>query len=91
MAKLDENYRPVVKNNAVVEIPAGSTAVRQAIMKYKPKVGLHGHIHECQAMRKIGETQCFNPGSDYSAGVLKGLIVDLDDSGQVVGHLFTAG
>jgi Icc-related predicted phosphoesterase len=91
VAKLDENFRPIVKNNAVVEIPAGSTAVRQAIMKYQPKVGLHGHIHECQAMRKLGETPCFNPGSDYSSGVLKGLIVDLDDSGQVVGHLFTAG
>jgi Icc-related predicted phosphoesterase len=91
VAKLDEDFRPVVKNNAIVQIPAGSSAVRQAIVKYQPKVGLHGHIHECQAMRKIGETPCFNPGSDYSAGVLKGLIVDLDDSGEVVGHLFTAG
>jgi uncharacterized protein len=91
VAQLDKDFRPVTRNNAIVEIPAGSTAVREAILKYQPTVGLHGHIHECQAMRKIGATACFNPGSDYSAGVLKGLIVDLDDSGQLVGHLFTAG
>jgi hypothetical protein len=42
-------------------------------------------------MRVLGKTRCFNPGSDYSAGVLKGLIVDFGDDGGITGHLFTAG
>jgi uncharacterized protein len=88
---LDENFRPIVRNNAVVEIPAGSTAVRDAISRYQPVAGLHGHIHEAQGMRQIGRTACFNPGSDYSAGVLKGLIVDFAADGEITGHLFTAG
>ncbi|HEX4009295.1 MAG TPA: hypothetical protein VHX62_04780 [Solirubrobacteraceae bacterium] len=88
---LDENLRPVVRNNAVVEIPVGSTAVRDAIGRYQPVAALHGHIHEAQGMRQIGKTACFNPGSDYSAGVLKGLIVDFAADGGITGHLFTAG
>jgi Icc-related predicted phosphoesterase len=88
---LDDDLRPIVRNNAVVEIPAGSTAVRDAIQRYAPVAGLHGHIHEAQGMRVLGKTRCFNPGSDYSAGVLKGLIVDFGDDGGITGHLFTAG
>jgi uncharacterized protein len=88
---LDEDLRPVVRNNAVVEVPVGSTAVRDAIIRYEPVAGLHGHIHEAQGTRIIAKTRCFNPGSDYSAGVLKGLIIDFADDGSVSGHLFTAG
>lgn len=88
---LDEDFRPIVRNNSIVEIPAGSTAVRDAIEHYSPIAGLHGHIHEAQGMRVIGETRCFNPGSDYSAGILKGLIVDFGEGGEITGHLFTAG
>jgi Icc-related predicted phosphoesterase len=80
-----------VRNNAVVEIPAGSTAVREAITRYQPVAGLHGHIHEAYGTRTIGKTRCFNPGSDYSAGVLKGLIVDFAEDGSITGHLFTVG
>jgi len=89
--ELDENLRPVTRNNAIVEIPVGSTAVRDAILRYSPVAGLHGHIHEAQGMRMIGNSRCFNPGSDYSAGVLKGLIVDFAENGEITGHLFTAG
>jgi uncharacterized protein len=88
---LDDDLRPIVRNNAVVEIPAGSTAVRDAIERYAPVAGLHGHIHEAHGMRVVGQTRCFNPGSDYSAGVLKGLIVDFGEDGNITGHLFTAG
>lgn len=88
---LDDDFRPIVRNNSIVEVPAGSTAVREAIEQYAPVAGLHGHIHEAHGMRILGRTRCFNPGSDYSAGVLKGLIVDFDEEGNITGHLFTAG
>lgn len=88
---LDEDFRPIVRNNSIVEVPAGSTAVRAAIEHYAPVAGLHGHIHEAQGMRVVGSTRCFNPGSDYSAGILKGLIVDFGEDGNITGHLFTAG
>ena len=89
--KLDEEFRPVLDHGQPVEIPVGSTAVRQAIERYQPVAGLHGHIHESQHVTRIGQSWCFNPGSDYSSGVLKGLILDLDDSGDVRNHLFTSG
>jgi Icc-related predicted phosphoesterase len=91
VVQLDEDLRPVTRNNVIVEVPAGSTAVRDAIMEYQPVVGLHGHIHEALGMKMLGQTRCLNPGSDYSAGVLKGVLVDFDERGQVVGHLFTSG
>jgi uncharacterized protein len=58
---------------------AGSTAVRAMIEKYQPALGLHGHIHESRGIAKIGRTTCANPGSEYSEGILKAIIVNLDD------------
>src|SRR5487761_486442 len=43
-------------------IPVGSHAVRDAIKRYQPVVGLHGHIHESRGAQKIGRTLCVNPG-----------------------------
>ena len=57
---------------------AGSTAVRKIIEKYQPLVGLHGHIHESRGVVKIGRTTCFNPGSEYSEGVLRGVLLDIE-------------
>lgn len=91
VAKLDEEFRPVIEYGAAVEVPVGSTAVREAIAAYQPAVALHGHIHECQGAHRIGKTVCLNPGSDYSSGVLKGVIVDLDADGSYSHHLFTSG
>lgn len=64
--------RPVVGE----EISAGSTAVRETIERHQPMLSLHGHIHESRGVRKIGQTQCVNPGSEYSEGVLNAAIVD---------------
>lgn len=89
--KLDGSFRPVVEHGAPVEIPAGSTAVRDAILKYRPTVGLHGHVHESHGFTRIGETVCINPGSDYSAGALRGVIVDFNSEGKVEEYLLTAG
>jgi Icc-related predicted phosphoesterase len=55
----------------------GSKAVREAIEKYNPLLGLHGHIHESRGVFKVGKTTCINPGSEYSEGLLRGVIVAL--------------
>lgn len=89
--KLDEELRPVIKHGNFVEQPVGSTAVRAAIERYQPVAGLHGHIHESANATKIGRSWCFNPGSEYASGILKGLILDLEENGDVRDHLFTNG
>ncbi len=60
--------------------PVGSKAVRQAIEKFQPLLGLHGHIHESKGITTIGRTLCINPGSIYEEGTLLGAVVDLDGS-----------
>jgi uncharacterized protein len=58
-------------------VHVGSTAVRTAIERYQPLLGLHGHIHESKGFSEIGRTVCANPGSIYTEGVLQGLVLDL--------------
>lgn len=69
---------------------AGSVAVREAIEKFKPMLGLHGHIHESQSVAKIGRTTCVNPGSEYAEGILRGCLVTFVD-GEVQGYQMTSG
>jgi Icc-related predicted phosphoesterase len=88
---LDDELRPVLKGGALVEIPAGSVAVRDAIVNYRPVAGLHGHIHESPGMTRIGSTVCLNPGSEYSSGILKGVLLDLNADGEYHDHLLTTG
>ena len=83
--------RPVIRGGRPSIIPVGSKAVRDVIKKYQPEVGLHGHIHESRAAQKIGSTMCLNPGSDYSADVLRGAIVDFAEDGSYIDFLFTSG
>ena len=89
--KLDGDFRPVLKNGTPIEVPVGSTAVREAIERYQPVVAMHGHIHESPGAMQIGRSWCFNPGSEYGSGVLKGLIVDLEEDGSMRSYLFTNG
>lgn len=75
--KLDTSLdppRPVVGE----EISAGSTAVRGAIEEYGPTLSLHGHIHECRGIQRIGHTTCVNPGSEYGEGILRSAVIDFD-------------
>ena len=88
--KLDKNLKPVVSGGDVVMASAGSAAVRGSIEKYQPLVGLHGHIHESRGMVRIGRTMCFNPGSEYASGILKGVLCELDDD-AVRSYLLTSG
>ncbi len=89
--ELDETLKPVIRGGRPSFIPVGSKAVREAIKRYQPVVGLHGHIHESRAAQKIGDTLCLNPGSDYTADVLRGAVVDIADDGSYLDFLFTAG
>jgi Icc-related predicted phosphoesterase len=88
---LDPSYRPVVEHGMIAQTAAGSTAVRTAIERYEPVVSVHGHIHEGRGLYRLGPTRCFNPGCDYSAGVLQGLVLDFADSGEYLQHVFTSG
>jgi hypothetical protein len=88
--KLNENLQPTTGRDGKYEmIPAGSTAVRGAIEKHQPLLGLHGHIHEGRGVFKLGRTLCINPSSEYTEGVLRGVVIDLSDKG--VGYLLTSG
>jgi Icc-related predicted phosphoesterase len=68
----------------------GSTSVRKMIEKYQPLISLHGHIHESRGAEKIGKTLCINPGSEYTEGILRGVIVNLNQY-KVKGYQFTSG
>jgi Icc-related predicted phosphoesterase len=76
--KLDASLRPVYEGGRPTFIPVGSTSVRKVIEKYQPLLGLHGHIHESPGLVKIGKTQCINPGSEYSEGILRAYVVELE-------------
>jgi Icc-related predicted phosphoesterase len=71
--------------------PVGSTAVREAIERQRPLLGLHGHVHESAGVEKIGRTVCINPGSDYGDGILRGAIVELDRDRGVRNWQLTQG
>ncbi|MGD0424173.1 MAG: hypothetical protein ABSA92_12065 [Candidatus Bathyarchaeia archaeon] len=88
--KLDENLKPVYGGSEIILIPGGSTAVRSAIEKQQPVLGLHGHIHESRGFVKLGRTLCLNPGSEYTEGMLHGVVVELDEKG-VRNYLLTVG
>jgi len=89
--ELDDTLKPVIRGGRPSIIPVGSHAVREAIKRYQPVVGLHGHIHESRGAQKIGRTLCVNPGSDYSSGVLRGAVIDLAQDGSCLDFLLTTG
>jgi len=80
----------IVQGGQPVLHGAGSVAVREAIEKYNPMLGLHGHIHESQSVAKLGRTTCINPGSEYAEGILRGCLVTFVD-GEVLGYQMTSG
>jgi Icc-related predicted phosphoesterase len=87
---LDADLRPQIGPQGVVMAAAGSSAVRTLITKYQPLLALHGHIHESKGVAKIGRTLCLNPGSEYSEGILRGLLVTIDGD-RVESHMMTSG
>jgi Icc-related predicted phosphoesterase len=81
---------PVIQGGQMIMKGAGSKSVRNAIEKYKPMLGLHGHIHESQSVAKIGRTTCINPGSEYGEGILRGCLVNFAE-GEIIGSQMTSG
>ena len=88
--QLDETLKPVVSGGQVLMTSAGSTAVRDSIEKHQPLAGIHGHIHESRGVVKIGRTLCFNPGSEYNSGILRGLLCELEGD-NVKSYVLTSG
>ncbi len=88
--KVDENLKIVYKGGGTVLTSVGSTAVKAFIEKYQPLLGLHGHIHECKGVDKIGKTPIINPGSEYITGTLSAVLINIDEKG-VKGHRFIMG
>lgn len=88
--KLDDTLKPIMIAGQPQMIPVGSIAVKNIILKHQPLVGLHGHIHESRGAIMIGRTKCFNPGSEYGIGILRGLILNLGDRG-IKNYLFSSG
>jgi Icc-related predicted phosphoesterase len=80
--KLDKNLRPVYTLGNPEFANVGSKSVRKFLEKYQPLVSLHGHIHEASGIEQIGKTTAFNPGSEYTSGVFKSVVVELDQKGM---------
>lgn len=72
--ELDKNLKVKVDASGQKVTHVGSKAVFRFIKEYQPYLGLHGHIHESPGFENIGKTLCFNPGSEYGEGILKGAI-----------------
>ncbi len=93
--KLTKDLKPITAGGYVNTQPVGSVSVRRIIEEYPPIVGLHGHVHESGG---IDYVQCksgssvpvLNPGSDYNAGILRGIIVELE-GGSMKRYTFTKG
>lgn len=79
--ELDENLKMKASGSGVSTKSVGSVAVRNSIEKYQPLLALVGHVHEGKGHARIGRTLCINPGSEYTEGILRGVIIDLDKKG----------
>jgi Icc-related predicted phosphoesterase len=87
---LDANLRPI--HGGAVMKPVGSTAVREAILRYQPLLSVHGHIHESRGVCRLGRTMAINPGSVYGDGVLQGALLELNaKKGKVDKYLLVNG
>jgi Icc-related predicted phosphoesterase len=88
---LDKNLRPTHGGAALK--PVGSTAVRDALLKYEPPLSVHGHIHESRGVKKLGRrTLAVNPGSSYADGVLQGAVLDLNEKkGKISRYILVNG
>lgn len=79
--KLDKTLKPETVAGSVIYEHVGSKSIREAIEKYQPLIGLHGHIHEAYGAEKLGNTLVINPGSEYGEGILRGFIIEISEKG----------
>jgi Icc-related predicted phosphoesterase len=71
-------------------VPVGSTAVREAIEKDQPLLGLPGRIHESKGARKIGHTLRLSSGSSDNSGNIDGVLLVPED-GKIKRWQFVTG
>jgi uncharacterized protein len=88
--ELDENLKVKTLGGQILMKPVGSTEVRKFIEKVQPLLSLHGHIHEAPGYTRIGRTLCMNPGSEYSAGILRAAIINLERN-KIKGYILVSG
>jgi Icc-related predicted phosphoesterase len=74
-AEIDGEFRIVRDGGQPRPIPVGSQSVRELIERVEPGLGLHGHVHESRAVANLGRSVVVNPGSEYTEGVLRGVLV----------------
>jgi uncharacterized protein len=84
---VDAELRPVIKGGVPTITGVGSTAVRTAIERFQPMLA----IHESRGEARLGRTVCLNPGSEYSEGVLRGVIVTLSEQKGLKGYQLVSG
>lgn len=89
--ELTSDLQMVTSAGGLNMIPVGSTAVRDAIVKYRPLIGLHGHIHESRGVTSLDGVPITNPGSEYSEGILDGVVIDLDKKKGIVNTTLVRG
>jgi hypothetical protein len=87
--ELDATMRPT--HGGAVMKPVGSTAVRDAIVRYQPPLSVHGHIHESRGVAKMGRTLTVNPGSSYGDGVLQAALIDINLKNGKVKYVLVNG
>jgi len=90
-ARLDETLKPIVQGGQIAMTGVGSSSVREAILKYQPSLGLHGHVHEAAGAIRLGKTVCINPGSEYSDGILRGALITFDEKKKTFNYQLTMG
>lgn len=88
--ELTENLEAVSVGGQPKMVPVGSRAVRAAIEGHQPLAGLHGHVHESRGVAEIGRTLCINPGSEYTEGIVRGVLLNVRD-GKLTSHQFVSG
>jgi len=79
--ELDKNLKVKADASGPRFKHVGSESILKFIKEHQPFIGLHGHIHESAGFENIGNTLCFNPGSEYGEGILKGAIFEFDSKG----------
>jgi len=85
-----EDFKPKTVLGQIEFEHIGSKSVRKIIEDYQPIASLHGHVHESKGVSRIGKTLCFNAGSEYENGILRGVLITISDK-RVDNYFFTAG
>jgi Icc-related predicted phosphoesterase len=78
VAEVTEDLKLVMRGGQPHMVPVGSTAVRELLERYQPMLAVHGHVHECRAVGRVGSAVVVNPGSEYTEGVLRAAVISVE-------------